>query len=302
MKNKIFAVVVLYNPDMEIVESQYNSLYDQVNHIVYVDNGSSNIKELEEKFFEKIQDRGKLTLIKNKENMGLGFAHNQGISYSKKENADYVLILDHDSVLKDGFTKSLLASYLSSSETKIGAIGPIYINEETKEIYPITKYIGPFIKRIIPKTNLVEASCLISSGSLIPIKVLDAVGCMNEDLFVDYIDIDWSYRARNKGYKLYANPNAVMNHKIGDKRISVFGRKISMHSPLRRYYLTRNSIYMLTRPYISFGYKLRETVFNTARIIVFTILSNDRKSYLKYSLRGLLDGLRGRYGKCSLLK
>ena len=116
---------------------------------------------------------------------------------------------------------------------------------------------------------------------------------MNEDLFVDYIDIEWSYRVRYLGYKLYAIPTAIMNHTIGDTRMSVLGRKISVHSPIRRYYLTRNSVHMLRWSYISPGYKIREITFNILRIIIFCSVSENRLMYLRYSFWGLIDGIRG---------
>lgn len=298
----ITAVIVLYNPDLGTVIKQYNSLVNQVANIIYVDNGSSNFEEIKSQLNESSNKLLPFSIIENKENQGLGFAQNQGLKQAMMDGAKYLLLLDHDSVVKEGFVDELYRAMYNKVNVKIAAVGPVYVNEQTNEVYPITKYIGPFIKRIHPTTELEEASFLIASGSLISKEVLEDVGFMNEDLFVDYIDVYWSYKARSKGYKLFAVPTAVMNHQIGDKRITILGRKISMHSPLRRYYLTRNSIYMLRQPYISIGYKIREVAFNIARILVYTIISNDRMKYLKYSMKGLIDGLNGQFGKCSYLK
>ena len=125
---------------------------------------------------------------------------------------------------------------------------------------------------------------------------------MNEELFVDYIDIEWSYRARSKGYKLFAVPVAVMNHTIGDNRYNFLGRMISIHSPLRRYYLSRNSVFMLRCSYISFGYKLRELVLNFVRVFVYAMISKNKLKYFRYSFVGLLDGIRGKFGQCRINK
>lgn len=296
----VSAIVILFNPELEIVLAQYNSLINEVDEVIYVDNGSKNYGNIHNVLVEKFRVELPQYFISNDKNQGLGYAQNQGIKLAFEHNTDFVLILDHDSVVCQNFINNLLVGY--SSLINVGAVGPVYFNEETGEEYPITKYIGPFIKRIIPTDYPVEASMLISSGCLIPMSILKDVGLMNEDLFVDYIDVDWSYRARSKGYRLYAIPSAKMNHKIGDKRINVFGRMISQHSPLRRYYLSRNSIYMLKQPYISIGYKLRESVFNIVRIIIYAMISSERFKYLKYSFRGLKDGIQGKFGECSLLK
>lgn len=290
----LIAVVVLYNPDIELISRQFDSFSGQVSSIVYIDNCSHNIDEVEV-FFKKICNGNNISIIYNSENKGLGFAQNQGIKLAQEKNASHVLILDHDSVLMPDFVSNLLSveTKLLHQNIKVAALGPIYINVKTNEIYPITKYYGPFIKRIIPDKDTVEASFLISSGCLIRMHAINIIGLMNEDLFVDYIDVEWSYRARNKGFKLFAVPSSKMSHTVGDRRMSILGRTISVHSPIRRYFLTRNSIHMLRMPYVSLGYKLREIVLNILRIIVFTIVSSERLKFLRYSLKGLYDGLRG---------
>ncbi|MDO9633779.1 MAG: rhamnosyltransferase [Paludibacter sp.] len=304
MDNKIIAVVVMYNPDIETFIEQHQSLRYQVCNVVYVDNGSDNYNEFFSRLVNAEVSDGYVSIIKNTQNFGLGFAQNQGVEKALELGASHVLILDHDSVLKENFVSALLFAeeLLLQKGIPIGAVGPVYVNEKTGEVYPITKYIGPFIKRLKPEASPQKASFLISSGTLIRKCVLDIVGLMNEDLFVDYVDIEWSYRAVHKGFALYAVPSARMSHVVGDARLSVFGRTISVHSPLRRYYLSRNSIHMLRMPYVDLGYKLRELVFNGIRIIIFFIISKQRMLFLKFSLKGFWDGFKGVVGECSINK
>lgn len=302
MDNKVVAIIVTYNSDIDVLVSQYQNLVSQVEGIVYVDNGSANYDEIIENLTRIVGESKGVKYIHNEINKGLGYAHNQGVELAGTLRASSVLILDHDSIVEPSFVQNLLDAKheLENKGEAVGAVGPIYCNVKTGEIYPITKYWGPFIKRMQPTRFPVEASVLISSGTLISMEVLKNVGGMHEGLFVDYIDIEWSYRARKKGYKLYAVPKAVMNHQIGDNRMSIFGRKISVHSPLRRYFLARNSIHMLKCPYVSWGYKLRELTFNILRIVVFALISDTKMEYLKYSFKGLRDGLHGIYGKCTI--
>ncbi|MBE5321993.1 glycosyltransferase family 2 protein [Pedobacter sp. MR2016-19] len=294
------AIVVTYNPDLSTLQRQFMSVHEQVDAIVYVDNGSKNIDLINELFLDFVQQKKiKLFIISNSSNLGLGYAQNQGIKKAIELDSNFVLILDHDSVLTPGFVNELVNStiQLKNQGAKVGAVGPVYINEKTNEQYPITRYIGPFINRVNPtEGSNVEASFLIASGSLISIDVLHEVGLMNEDLFVDYIDVEWSFRCKSKGFKLFAIQKALMHHEIGDNRVSVFGRMISVHSPIRRYYLTRNSVYMLRSPHVSWGYKLREFTFNVFRIFIFSLISQERMKYLKFSFRGLKDGIKGKFG------
>jgi len=301
MQKFVCVVIVTFNPEIEVLRKQYNSVKNQVDHVIYVDNGSKDIEVLKNFFLGEIGNGDtKVTVIYNTNNKGLGFAQNQGIKAAKKNQATHILLLDHDSVLDSSFLDNLMMTEKELLEKKINvaAVGPIYFNEKTNEIYPITKFVGPFIKRITPKNMFlpVEASFIIASGSLIRTSVIDVLGMMNEELFVDYIDVEWSFRAKKKGFGVYVSPKARMNHQIGDNRVSIFGRMISVHSPVRRYYLTRNSIYMLRCPYVTWGYKLRELTFNIFRIFIFAIISTDRLTYLKLSFKGLRDGIKGKFG------
>ena len=296
----VSTVIVTFNPQIERIRFQISRLLPQSNHVIIVDNNSRNIAELEQIILVEF-NADNVHIIKNKRNEGLGFAQNIGIKKAIELGADKVLLMDDDSTVENNFIQELLRAEheLGEKGEKVGAIGPVYFNKETNEQYPITKYIGPFIERKLPKKGHIKASFLISSGTLISVEVLREVGLMNEDLFIDYIDVDWSFRARKKGYNLFVTPNAKMNHVIGEKRLSIFGRKISYHSPLRKYYLFRNSIYMIKNPNISVGYKIREIIFNFVRFFVHLIYSDKKKTFVKYSIYGVLDGFKGKVGKCT---
>ncbi len=299
--NKISAITVTYNPDIAVLERQIMSIIGQAENIILIDNGSSNINEIESLVAViRMQNSIEILTEFNMENIGLAAAQNQGIVMSKNIGDTHFLLLDQDSILEPCFINNLLISEakLITSGVKVGVVGASYYNKKTGENYPITRYRGPFIERVIPSFEAVEATFVIASGSLISHKVIDDVGNMDERLFIDYIDVEWAFRAKSKGYAIYASPIAKMEHSIGDSRTSVFGRKISVHSPLRRYYLYRNSIFMLRNKSIDSGYKLREVAFNFMRFLVFMCLSKEKYKYLKYSVTGVFDGLRGRYGKC----
>lgn len=297
----VCAVLITYNPDLVVFSRQLNSLKGEVNSIVIVDNNSSDIEEIRNQIGDFTDSFGMdIHLICNKNNVGLGSAQNQGIKFAESNAVTHIILFDQDSILDFGFVEELLyaENELLKQGIKIGAIGPTYYNENTGEIYPISKYYGPFIERILPSDKPIEASFLIASGCLISLEVIKHVGYMNEDLFIDYIDVEWSFRAKSLGYSVFASPRSKMKHAIGDNRTSILGRSISVHSPLRRYYLYRNSIYMIKDPNILLGYKIREIAFNAFRFIVFLILSNERRKYFKYSISGFMDGFKGVKGKC----
>jgi rhamnosyltransferase len=291
--NGIYAIITTYNSNVEFLTDQYNSLHSQVKHIVYIDNGSANIELLKSSFFEKIDNR-RCCVIYNTENMGLGYAQNQGIKYATDNGATHILLLDHDSVLECGFTQHLLNAEiaLKAKGIQVGAVGPIYYNQKTKEHYPVTKFIGPFLKKVKSKDNNIEVSYLIASGCLIPISVLNIVGRMDEKMFISGIDVEWSFRVQKYGFKIFVIPSAQMSHIIGDKRLSIGIRKMSLHSPQRCYFNYRSLIYIMRKKYIPAGYKIREITFGIFRIVIFFLISKQRFYYIKYCFNGVCDGIK----------
>ncbi|NBM91397.1 rhamnosyltransferase [Proteus sp. G2658] len=289
---KIYSILVSYNPDIDILLTSLNSMHTQVEKIILVDNSSNNSEKIEE-----IQHKfTNIHFIKLDKNIGLAQAQNIGIQYSLDEKVDYVILFDQDSIISKSFINNLVSSSLeiqAKKDTKIAAIGPIFYDPMTMSNYPATIYSGPFIKRINIKDEPIQATFIIASGSLISASVLRDIGKMKNELFIDYIDVEWCLRAKNKGYSVYITPHASMAHTIGDRRIKLLHRTISVHSPLRRYYLIRNSIIISKINYIPIGYKIRELFFNPIRFAVSLYTSKEKLKVIKYTWFAILDGIKG---------
>ncbi len=263
-----------------------------------IDNASTNFFEIESQICGI--DSTSLAVQRNVENVGLAEGQNLGIAEARRRNASHVIFFDQDSVPEAGFKQALLSTEeaLMMRGRRFSAVGPATYDPTTLQYYPITKYVGPFIRRHYPQgSEPVEATFLMSSGSLIRMHVLNEVGAMRAELFIDYIDVEWCLRARSLGYRCFVASAARMSHRIGDARIRFLGRTISAHSSLRRYYLIRNSFLILRLTYVPLSYKLREVTLNLLRLSVFLYLSKDRPNYLRLMYRAVADGVAGRYGK-----
>ena len=292
------SVIVTYNPDLKALNDLVSSIYHSVKEVVIVDNGSGNVSDIGQltAHFANVE-----ILLLN-ENKGIGYAQNRGIEkvFSDSE-VEAVVLFDHDSHPSNDMIEKLVSNYqqLVAQNIPVGAVGSIFIDPRTGNKYPIAVYDGFRLKKILPAKddmNPVFTSFLIASGCFIPRKTIEFVGMMNESFFIDYIDIEWSFRVYSKGLQLYVCPEATMFHQVGDERLEVLGREISIHSPLRRYYLTRNSVLMTKIGYISWKYKVREMVYTFSRVIIYLFLVKNRLTYLRYIVRGWRDGILGRKG------
>lgn len=278
----ICCIIVTYNPDSELLFKQYCSIKDQVDDIIYIDNCSSNID-----YIYKIGGN-QSSIVRNLTNKGLAKAQNQGIEIARDKGADFVMLLDQDSVPPANFVYSLLSCFHDyQNKYKIGIIGPAIRNliKESKE-----NNQGVLIERLflrnIDINALTSVSFCIASGSFIPMQVLNQVGCMEEKLFIDSIDIEWCLRAQYYGYKVFQTNRTYLDHCLGDGR----EKRVESHSPLREYYIMRNSTWMIRQKHIPLGYRIRK-VFSAIGRICLSIKSLNVE-YVKSDLRGFKDGLR----------
>lgn len=292
----VVAVLVTYNPDVVLFKNVVSNITRQVDRLIVIDNNSLNTSKL----IQCIEGADSITYKSLSTNIGLAAAQNMAMSIAKGYKASHVILFDQDSLIPESFILKLLEceKNLLAKGEKVAAVGPSFFDPVSGQLYPATLYKGPFIKRIALSEEPVQATFIIASGCLIRMNVLDDVGFMRDELFIDYIDVEWSLRAQAKGYGVYITPQARMAHTIGDRRLSIFGRTISVHSPLRRYYLVRNSFLMLRLDYIPWGYKLRELVFNFVRTGVGFCTATQKMVFCKYFSMALRDGLLGRFGPC----
>lgn len=292
---KITAIVVSYNPDLSVFPEVLSRILTQVDNLVLVDNGSSNCQELK-KLLNSYEHNIDVILLD--ENLGLATAQNVAIKRVLNKS-EFIILFDQDSLIEECLIRNLVIAHcaINHSGKKVAAVGPTFYDPGTGSFYPATLYWGPFIKRVKLEAKPVEATFIIASGCLISVAALNTIGLMNEGYFIDYIDVEWCLRARSHGYGVYMIPTAKMQHTIGDARISIMGRTLSVHSPLRRYYLIRNSFLIVRLKHIPTGYKIREMCFNFLRAIIAITRNKDKRSTFHYICRGVFDGLRGKAGR-----
>ena len=294
IKDPVIAVVVAYHPKVGELETSVKSLLRNFKRVVVVWNGPHPFKA------PAFLKNPKVTLMDMGDNVGLARALNQGIGRAFDLGAAWVYLSDQDSTLPPDFRKLMVeySTYIPSG-MKVATIGPRYYNETTYEKNRFIRFRLLWVSRFKPGLNQIyaEAEYLITSGSFISRETFFKVGPMREELFIDFIDIDWSLRAKRMGYQAVALPNVMIHHRLGDFGFNFFGTRFPIHSPLRIYYYFRNAAYLYKRRYISLNWKLVDGSRNIFRFLFYVILVKPRLSYLRMALLGTYHGIIGRMGK-----
>lgn len=293
----VFAVIVTFNPDICALEELLNSLLPQVGGAIIVDNCSDvNLLAWHKNFgFEN------LTIKELSSNHGIAYAQNIGIGEANRMSTKFILLSDQDSKPARDMVYCLkkAAIKLAASGKKVAAVGPRFTDARQNNPSPFTEIKGLTVRRQCESTliDVVETDHLIASGCLIPMQVIDVVGLMNEDMFIDYVDIEWSLRAKNFGFQSFGVFSAAMNHHLGDDHVDFFGKRVTLHSPLRHYYMMRNGIWMYKQKHIPAAWKLVDAYRLILRACFYVIFAKPRHKHFLMIVHGIFHGLRSRMGK-----
>ena len=290
--SSIFAVIVTYNPDMLALEAQLDRLRSQVAGIVIIDNASSDaaINGL-----RVVAQRAAANLHMNAENLGLAGALNQGIAIARGHDVSHVLLMDQDSLPAADMVARLHEGLARLSvDEKVGAVGPVAEDLRDGHAAPFVRIGFPLNDKIASvRGEDVRCDFLITSGSLIPVHVIDAVGAMDEGLFIDNVDLEWSFRARRLGYALYGVGDARMGHRIGDSiRRLPLGASF-VHSPIRLYYMMRNRVLLYRRQATPGVWIAQDLPRALLKLLRFSLLVRPRRANAAFMLAGVRDGLLG---------
>lgn len=299
-KNSVCAVVVTYHPDLDALRRLLEAMNPQVAALVLVANeGAADAAAL----VELVQVPAELLLLE--QNLGLAAAQNLGIDWARERGYAHVLLLDQDSEPAPGMVDALRnALQRLSANGRVGAVGPRFHDLREHRDAPFVQVGFPLNCKVFCERpdQTVRCDFLISSGSLIPMSVLDAVGGMAPGLFIDNVDLEWSFRARAAGYQLFGVCAAAMNHRLGDARRPLpFGLgAVVVHGPTRLYYMMRNRIRLYRLAHTPRAWIAQDVPRVLVKLFLFAVLIGPRRRHLRFMLRGLMDGLRGREGACPI--
>ncbi|QIK70007.1 glycosyltransferase family 2 protein [Erysipelothrix sp. HDW6C] len=278
--NKISAIIVTFNPELERFKFVINSVSTQVNNLIIVDNGSSNIGDLKVMFNT---DDFNGEIIENGKNLGIAEALNIGIEHAKQEGTEWVLTLDDDSICSNNFVQSALE----------------IIDENPNQFAQISTNVQySSARKNESNDTFTRIKLCITSGSILNVNAWEAVGKFNKELFIDYVDFDFCYRLDKAGYVTIRNNKSFIDHQLGEETkvnmfpfISRYKVVTYNYSPIRTYYYTRNRLYCI-RKYCGFSQSIKQLLslvrFNTKKLLY----EKNKGKNIRAIMRGTIDSFK----------
>lgn len=302
---KVSIVILNWNRKKETIECLKSLKELRITNyeleIVVIDNGSTDGSvEAIRKGIAGITSTTGITgeLVRNRKNLGFAGGNNVGIRYALHNGADFILILNNDTLVD----KNLLVYLIKAAEKykNAGIFSPkIYFapgfefhkkRYSKKDSGKVIWYAGGVInwENVLGENRGVdevdrgqysgveETDFATGAAMFIRREVLQTVKLFDERYFMYLEDVDLCQRVKNYDWKVLFVPDAVLWHKVAQSS--------GIGSDLNDYYITRNRLLFGVRyaPLRSKIALLRESI---------RLLFSGRK----WQKRGILDFYLGRF-------
>ncbi|EKD7758669.1 glycosyltransferase [Shigella sonnei] len=294
---KVTALIVTFNRLDKLKKCIKSTLLLDFQNVVIVNNASTDST----KEWLMSLDDDRLIVINESINTGGAGGFYAGSSYiCKNIDTDWVFFYDDDAYPAG----NMLEKFREVVSEDWGVYCSLVVDPQGM----ICKMNLPFIKiphtlsesfdyrkrpsRYIPEhKSPVEVQTLSFVGAGVNKKVLENnLSSIHSGLFIYYDDVFFGFDLYQRGVKIRYSPELVFTH---DVQLSE-----SVITPeWKVYYLIRNlllsiKIYGEIKPYSTSA-----IIFRLAKYFLISRLQNNKLKYIKYYVKGCIDGLRGIYGK-----
>ena len=295
---QLATITVTYQPDLEVLEAQLRQLPAEAWKLL-VDNASR--PELLEGLRGLAAREPKVLLLENGENLGLAAALNLGATraLAAPVSARVLMLLDQDSEPGEGGAQALLQAHarLQAADPRLGCVGPALLDVDTGVLHGFHQARGWRWSRRFPRDDLpLRVDNLNGSGTLVSAELFQRLGGLAEDFFIDHVDTEWAFRVLASGHHLYGVPAVRFRHRMGVRgiRFWVLGWRVwPYRSPLRHYYLFRNSARLLRTRHVPRVWKAWAPVKLVLTALVHGLFDRQRGAQLRQMARGFGEGWRG---------
>lgn len=236
------------------------------------DNTNECLKSLENLDYDNFE---KIVIDNDKENPGFAGGNNIGIKKALKKKADYILLLNNDTVVEPRFLKELVKK--GESDEKAGILGPI--GGKINWLY--TKGV-----HVTKNNDYISGVCM-----LVKRQVIEKIGLMPEKYFLYFEDVDWCLKARRAGYKCILVPEAKIWHKVSSSAKAESFPYI--------YYHFRNGLLLAKRnaPLFIKILAYLNSFWIYSKQIIKLIISPKKREWARAIMKGIGDFYRSKFGK-----
>lgn len=283
--SRIAIILVNYNGYKDTIEclKSINELNFSNCFTYVVDNGSTDDSYAVLENYRKEHKLESVTIVKSEDNLGFAGGNNVGIKIALQECADYILMLNNDTIVTPEFLKSLVSA---ADEKTIVTPRIMYWKDKDLIWYAggrlsfrlgrawhnrIHKKYDASIDDKNSQVTFISGCCMLIHKS-----IFQKVGLLKEEFFLYYEDTEFCWRALNCGVKMEYIGNSVIYHNVSSST--------GHDSSLMNYYKIRNRFFLIEE-YVRGMNKPIAYIYSFMEMLVGIIIG-------KYQVRAVYQGIR----------
>lgn len=276
---KFGAIIVLFNCNTLQPLRQIDSFKGIIQNVYVIDNSDDQV---DRSVFSTIQN---VKYLKQQKNVGIARALNLGFNSAIANGDDWVLTLDHDSLMSSENLRKITDFIISNTCNDVAIVSPNISWCQNYSLLQNSKNEFEFVRQAI------------TSGCMTRSNAFEIIGGFNEDFFIDLVDTEFCLNIRKNRMKIIKLNTIYLDHQLGDAKelrlLNFHIMFITNHNYIRRYYITRNSIFLFNRYYKEYPIESIHILIRTITdIIKVLIFEKDKYRKLQSFLRGYVDGVR----------
>jgi GT2 family glycosyltransferase len=245
MSPRVSIIILNWNgwrDTVECVESSLKVTYPNY-EILIVDNGSTDesVAELRARF-------PKVPMLCLPENRYYAGGNNAGIRHALAAGADYIMLLNNDTVVHPDFLNPLVDA-MEEDPTLAAVGGTLYYDRNFTVIQTAGAYLDLRTGKVFTMGNgekevgqygqKREVDYICGAAILMRSEAFRQIGLLDEKLKLYSEESDWCLRAMKNGFKILFVPNSRVFHKGSVSSNSI--------RPLAMYLIIRNKIWLIKR-------------------------------------------------------
>jgi len=294
-KNNVAGLVVLFEPEDDVFNN-INLYLAEVDFLFVVDNTENYINEY---IKNNVCSNPKVKYIANGKNLGIASALNIGAELAISAGYYWLLTMDQDSQVPPQMVIRLLDEINNfPNSNKIGIMSPVHMLKNGL----LDTSIRELVK--VSTEPVLEADTVMTSGNLLNLNIYTQIGPFLDKLFIDYVDLEYCLRLKKNGFKVLVATKVILEHSLGniiDHKSKFFANHkftLSNHNYLRRYYITRNRLFVQNLYKKDFpSFCRHDFKCQVKEIIKIGLMENNRVKKIKYFILGIYHYSLNRYGK-----
>lgn len=283
---KIAATVILYHPSSNTLKNVL-SYASMVEKVFVFDNTEGERSVIS----EDLSQVSNIDYYHDTQNRGIAERLNQAAQKAIEEGFDWLLMMDQDSEFEGNAIQLYIDCIKKYSDTsKVALFGTNY--SRTQQVSN-----GEIIGK--------EVDVMITSGTMLNLKLYPIIGEFDEALFIDAVDVEYCLNAKTKGFSVIQLMNIYLRHELGNvvrrasiKTLFLKKKEKELHSALRYYYIYRNNLY-LQEKYKNFDKAVMKDIDGCAmsHLEKGIFYGRNTKAIIQYLIKARRDFKQNQMGK-----